>query len=128
MNPENPNLEKIEVLKNSLLSEEKLKEFENFLKLYFNINRENKVIYREKEVDRDSNFLLVLKSQFYLLSECLFLHFVMSPKRKFFYHIPDDIEIEQETKQLQINFELNETGKNYQLLIFEKLGKDISYT
>lgn len=91
-----------QVKENSLFAEDKLAELEQFVQLFFSKYTEETFEEKGKKVNRDCKFVLVLKTQCYMLSESLFLHVVMSRSKKLLYKL--DEELEPKSKSLSVEF------------------------
>lgn len=109
------NVEEFRVVKNNLLEEADLEELSEFMRIYLNKNKETK--------DYQAELLKSLKIHFMSKTGSVFLHFILAESKAFHYQIPEELDLNKETKQLKVELKLGTDKKNYTLVAFEKQGQ-----
>jgi hypothetical protein len=103
--------------------EQVLKEY---LIIFFNKFPENTVTIKNEQIDTIVYLLKNIKTLLFSKSKSYFLHYVIVPKKQFAYRIPEE-DLMEETKIIDLEFQIKGKGKKMNLLIFEKKGKNDSF-
>ena len=112
---ENPNLKRMEVVRNNYVKEEDMEEIKSYIHIYVNKHQDE----RDLLMGLLRNLKIILLGK----SGSLFTHLVITDKKKSHYRLPEEANLTEDTKQLVIDFDLKSTNKSHTLVIFEKQGE-----
>ena len=109
-----PNVEELNVLRNSLVAEKDLKDIKNYIAIYLNKNKEQEKYLHQFLPEMKSFLVPRLGKGIY--------HFFLTDNKSTHIQTAEDTDLYNETSELQIELKLVKDKKRYMLYVFENKG------